>query len=71
MISADSVIGVSLETSLSTETAQVEDSVDGRLSRDVRVGGRVAVPAGTRVRGSVTLVERGGKVKERARLGIR
>ena len=31
----------------------------------------MAVPAGTRVIGSITLVERGGKFKERARLGVR
>ena len=29
------------------------------------------IPAGTRVRGEVTVVESGGKFKERARLGIR
>jgi hypothetical protein len=33
--------------------------------------GRVAIPAGSRAIGSVTAVERGGKFKERARLGIR
>jgi len=41
------------------------------VTRDVMVAGRVAVPAGTRAIGSVTLVDRGGKVKERARLGVR
>ena len=39
--------------------------------RDVRVGSEVAIPAGARALGSVTLVERGGKFKDRARLGIR
>jgi len=37
----------------------------------VMAAGRVAIPAGSRVIGSVTLVERGGKIKEQARLGIR
>ena len=41
------------------------------VTRDVRVGGRVAIPVGSRVRGEVSLVERGGKVRERARLGLR
>ena len=41
------------------------------MTRDVRVGDRVAIPAGCVVQGSVMEVERGGKVKERARLGIR
>ena len=31
----------------------------------------MAIPSGAKVLGSVTLVERGGKVKERARLGLR
>ena len=39
--------------------------------RDVRVGGDIAIPAGSKAIGSVMSVERGGKVKERARLGIR
>ncbi len=71
VVPADSVIGLQTETSISSEHARVEDRVDGRVTRDVRVNGRVAIPAGTRAIGTVTLVERGGKFKERARLGIR
>ena len=71
MIARDSVIGLQTETRISSETARVEDRVDARVTRDVRVGDRVAVPAGARAIGSVSLVERGGKFKERARLGIR
>ena len=41
------------------------------MTRDVKVGDRVAIPAGSRAIGSVMQVERGGKFKERARLGIR
>jgi type IV secretory pathway VirB10-like protein len=67
----DSVLGLQLETSLNSERAQVEDRVDARVTRDVRVGNRVAIPAGTRVTGSVVQVGRGGKVKERAYLAIR
>jgi len=71
VISRDSVIGLQTENRISSETARVEDRVDARVTRDVRVGDRVAVPAGARAIGSVSLVERGGKFKERARLGIR
>ena len=71
VVAADSVIGVEVETALSSETARIEDRVDARVVRDVRAGGAVAIPAGSRALGSVTLVERGGKFKERARLGIR
>ena len=71
VVPASSVIGLQLDSSLSSERAQIEDRVDARVTRDVTAGGRVAIPAGSRVIGSVTLVERGGKIKERARLGIR
>jgi type IV secretory pathway VirB10-like protein len=70
VISSDSVIGLSLETPVSSETARVEDPVEARISRDVKVGDRVAIPAGTIVRGTVSDVERGGKLKTRARLGL-
>jgi hypothetical protein len=71
VVSADSVIGLQTDRALSSERAHVEDAVEARVARDVRVDGQVAVPAGTRAVGSVMVVERGGKFKERARLGIR
>ena len=71
VVSADSVIGLQTETRITSETARVEDRVDARVTRDVKVGDRVAIPAGARALGSVMQVERGGKFKERARLGIR
>jgi hypothetical protein len=71
VVSADSVIGIQLDSSITSERARVEDAVDARVVRDVRVGDRVAIPAGSRMRGEVTLVERGGRLKERARLGVR
>lgn len=71
VIAADSVIGLQLEGGVNSERARVEDAVDARVIRDVRVGRRVAIPAGSRALGSVMLVERGGRLKDRARLGIR
>jgi hypothetical protein len=71
VVSADSVIGLRLDSTISSERAQVEDRVEARIVRDVRVGGAIAIPAGARAIGDVTLVERGGRFKERARLGIR
>ena len=71
VVSAQTVIGLQTETRLSSETARVEDRVDARVTRDVRVGDRVAIPSGAHAIGSVVQVERGGKFKERARLGIR
>ena len=70
-VPSTSVIGLRIETPLSTETAHLEDRVEARVMRDLTVDGRTAIPAGTRALGAVTMVERGGKVKERARLGVR
>lgn len=71
VVSADSVIGLHLQQGVNSDSARVEDEVEARVVRDVRVSRRVAIPAGSRALGSVTLVERGGRFKERARLGIR
>jgi hypothetical protein len=71
IVSSGSVLGLQTETAVTSERARIEDRVEARVTRDVRVGGEIAIPAGTRMQGSITLVERGGKVKERARLGIR
>ncbi|MBW8868491.1 MAG: hypothetical protein JF610_14385 [Acidobacteria bacterium] len=69
-VTADSVLGVTLDSTVSSETAKVEDRVNARVSRDVLVDGKVAVPAGSRLEGVVTDVVRGGKFKERPRVGV-
>jgi hypothetical protein len=71
VVSADSVIGLEVQTSLSSERARVEDQVVAVVTRDVKVGNRVAIPSGAKAYGEVTQVERGGRMRERARLGIR
>lgn len=71
VVPASSVVGLNVVTSITSETARVEDRVEARVTRDVMADGRVAIPAGTRVIGDVTLVERGGKMKDKARLGVR
>jgi type IV secretory pathway VirB10-like protein len=71
VVSSQTVIGLQTETKLSSETARVEDRVDARVTRDVKVGDRVAIPAGAHAIGSVMQVERGGKFKERASIGVR
>jgi type IV secretory pathway VirB10-like protein len=60
-----------VDTLLTTERAQLEDRVTAQVTRDVMADGRVAIPAGSRAIGSVILVERGGKMKDRSRLGVR
>src|SRR5438093_5564621 len=71
VLPTSSVMGLEVDTPLSSEHARIEDRVDARVTRDVMSAGRVAIPAGSRVIGAVTLVERGGKVKQTARLGVR
>jgi hypothetical protein len=71
VVPTSSVIGLRVETPITTERARLEDRVNARVTRDVLADGRVAIPAGAQAVGSVTLVERGGKIKEKARLGVR
>jgi hypothetical protein len=71
VIPADSVIGLQVENAVTTERAKVEDEVRARVTRDVKVRDQIAIPAGARAEGSVTLVERGGRLKDQARLGVR
>jgi hypothetical protein len=71
VVSADSVIGLQSETTVTSERARVEDRVEARVTRDVRVGNRVAIPAGATALGFVSQVDRGGKFKEHARIAVR
>ena len=71
VVSANSVIGLQLDSAVSSDRSRVEDRLEARVVRDVRVGSEVAIPAGSRAIGSVMVVEPGGKFKERARLGVR
>ncbi|MEO7270393.1 MAG: hypothetical protein ABI211_00145 [Vicinamibacterales bacterium] len=71
VVPASAVIGLQVDRSLSTETARVEDRLEARVTRDVMAEGQRAIPAGSRMMGSVVLVDRGGKMKDAARLGVR
>lgn len=70
-VPAESVLGLQIQTAVSSETARVEDRVEARITRDVRVDDRVAIPAGSQAIGSVVQVDRGGKLKDRAHFAIR
>jgi hypothetical protein len=70
-VPADSVLGLELETLATTRPEDGDDRVAARVTRDVMVGGQVAVPTGSRALGRATLVEKGPKGKEEARLDIR
>lgn len=60
-----------LTTAISSETAQVESPVTARLRRAVVVDGLTVFPAGTVFHGTVTEVERAGRVKGRSHLAFR
>ena len=70
-VPSDAVLGLQIERTVSSELARVEDRVDARVTRDVRVGDRIAIPAGSTVRGSVSEVDKGGRIKGKARLAIK
>jgi len=70
-IPADSVVGLQIDTAVSSDRAKVEDPVKARVARDVKVRDQVVIPAGARAEGAVTLVDKGGRLKDQARLGIR
>lgn len=71
VVPESSVVGLRVVTSVSSETARVEDRVEARVTRDVIADGQLAIPAGARVLGDVVTAERGGKMKEKARLSVR
>ncbi len=70
-VTENSVVGIRFESPVSSETSRVEDRVSARVTRDVAVDGRTAIPAGATLEGAVTLVQLGGSFKERARIGVR
>ena len=71
VVPADSVVGLQMETSITSEQALVEDEVVAYVTRDCVVDDRIVIPAGAEARGEVTLVERGGRLRDRAQLGVR
>jgi hypothetical protein len=71
IVKEGAVIGIRLDLAISTTTAKVEDKVTARVARDVTVDGLTAIPLGARLEGTVTVVQRGGKMKDRSRIGVR
>jgi TolA-binding protein len=63
-------IDVRMTDSLDSGKAQVEDRFEGTTLVDVSVGGRVAIPAGSVVRGVVTAVSPGTRTNRKARMTV-
>ncbi len=70
-VPAGTPISIRLGATVSTETANAGDAVEGTVVKDVSVDGRVVIPAGSVVTGAVTEAVRPGRVKGRAQLAIR
>jgi hypothetical protein len=63
-------IDVRLQNTLNSGTAQVEDRFEGTTLADVNVEGRVAIPAGSVVRGVVTSVEAGTRTNRTSKMTL-
>jgi hypothetical protein len=70
-VASGAELPLELLTSLSSETAAVEDEVRARLKQAVTVNGETVIPNGATLIGSVTEVERSGRVQGRAHLAMR
>jgi hypothetical protein len=70
-VPAGTPLQITLDTSVASDTSKVEDTIRGKVAKDVVVSGMTAIPAGAPVRGNVVAVERAGKVKGRASITIR
>jgi hypothetical protein len=67
-VPAGTTLNLELQTSLSSETAKVETPVRARFRSPVVVDGYTVIPSGSIASGTVTAVDRPGRVKGRARL---
>jgi hypothetical protein len=70
-VPAGTILRLRLEDSVGSDMSRVETPIHARLINPILIGGRTVVPAGSSVRGLVTQATRSGKVKGRARLGMR
>lgn len=70
-VRAGTLLRVRLANGVGSDRSSVEDAVRGTLTRDLVVGGRVVMPAGSEVSGVVVGARRSGRVEGRARLALR
>lgn len=65
-IPGNTLLTVTLESTLASDTSRVEDPVRGTLARPIVVDGRTIVPAGAEISGTVLDAKESGRVKGRA-----
>ena len=68
---AGTTLRLELKSAVASDSSRVEDAVRAELRQPVSVDGTEVLPVGTEVAGSVTNVERSGRVKGRARVSYR
>jgi hypothetical protein len=67
---AGTALPLAMTSAVSSESAQVETPVSARLTNAVVINGDTAIPAGTVLSGTVTDVERSGRVQGRAHISF-
>lgn len=70
-IPAGTLLRLRLENGVGSDISRVEGPVHASLVNPIVIGGRTVLPAGSEASGVVTQAVRAGKVKGRARLGMR
>jgi hypothetical protein len=70
-IADNTVMEVTLNTPLASDTSRVEQTVNGTLTSPVIVDGITVIPAGSALSGHVTHVDESARIKGRAALGFR
>lgn len=67
----NTVMDVTLDTALASDTSRVEERVSATIASPVVVDGATVIPSGATLIGYVTNAKESGKVKGRAELGLR
>lgn len=70
-VPAGTVLPLNLNSSVGSDTSNVEDPVRATLRRAITIDGLAALPAGTVVTGHVTQAARAARVKGRGRIAFR
>jgi hypothetical protein len=70
-VPSGTTLRLELKSSVASDTSKVEDTVRAVLRQAVTVEGKTVIPAGTEVVGTVTDVERSGRVKGLAHVAYR
>ena len=71
VLPADTMIPMELQNTINTRNSRAGDRIYFRTTYPIIHNGRVVIPAGSYVRGTLTRVKRPGRVKGRAKLHVR